>query len=176
MSKASTAVALFVAVAVAATVARFTIFGDNLSDKEQIKVALKDSIEAGKEGRAGSVIDLLSKEFEVNGMQPGMNQVSKLVREYKPEVEVLQTEPLVSGDVAEIVSPVKLSLKGIPTGFEISNVKFVFQKEQGTTLLIFPSKKWRLRSLELPEDIASQLGELGGGGGLGFGGMSLPGF
>ena len=170
MSKATTAVVVFVGIAVVATVLRFTLFGSNASDQELIKGALKESIEASKEGRSGSVIDLLSDQFEVNGQQPGTAQISRLVKEYKPEVEVPNDDPVIAGESAEIVSPVKLKLKfPLSRTFEITDVKFLFQKEQSTTLVFFPTKKWRLRAVELPEDAMSQLGDFGAGTGMGLG-------
>ena len=170
MSKATTAVVAFVGIAILATVMRFTLFGNNASDQELIKGALKESIEASKEGRSGSVIELLSDQFEVNGQQPGTAQISRMVKEYKPEVEVSNDDPVIAGETAEIISPVKLKLKfPLSQSFEISDVKFHFQKEQATTLIFFPTKKWRLRSVELPDDAMKQLGNFGAGTGMGLG-------
>ena len=170
MNKGTTAVLVFVAIALVATVLRFTLFGNNASDKELIQGALKESIEASKEGRSGSVIELLSAQFEVNGTQPGRGEISRLVKEYKPQVEVPNDDPVIAGESAEIISPVRLKLQfPLARTFEISDVKFLFQKEQATTFVFFPTKKWRLRSVELPEDAMSQLGDFGGGSGMGLG-------
>ena len=74
-------------------------------------------------------------------------------------------------DQAVLVTPVKLKVKIAmqSQSFDIKDVKFKFQKEEGTQWLIFPSKDWKLRSIELPADVYSQLGGLNGGMGL-FGG------
>lgn len=171
MNRGKVAVLLFVAVAALATIARLTLFQDK-SDREMIQAALQESIEAGKEGRPGSVVDLLSNQFEVNGYQPGSREVSRVVKQFKPDVEVLNPVPVVDGDTASMKSPVRLSITmPMKQSFDIQDVKFSFEKEPATQWLIFPSKKWRLRSVELPPDVMSQLGQLGIGSPMGlFGG------
>lgn len=165
MSRATTAAFTFAGIAAAAVILRLTLFGDSTSDRDLIQAALKDSIEAGKEGRSGSIVDLLSAEFEVNGYQPGTREISRMVKEYKPDIEVTAPEPIISGDSAEMNSPVKMTLQfPLSKTFQIEDVKFTFEKEHATTLLIFPAKKWRLRKVELPQDVANQLGDLGLGG------------
>lgn len=159
----------FVGIAAVATVLRLTVFAESSSDREQIQVALKESIEAGKEGRAGSIIDLLSAQFEVNGYEPGSGEIARLVKEFKPDVEVLSPEPVISGDLAEMNSPVNLKIQfPVARTFSIEDVKFTFEREHATTLLIFPSKKWRLRSVELPEDVVAQFGDLSVGSSFGL--------
>lgn len=167
MSRSKTVAFAFVAVALAAVALRMTLFGDSASDRDQIVSALNESIEAGKEGRSGSIVDLLSAQFEVNGYQPGSREVSRMVKEFKPDVEVLDVEPIISGDSAEVNSPVKLKLSfPVAKSFQIDDVKFTFEREPGTTMLIFPAKKWKLRSVELPADAMAQLGDLGIGSGF----------
>lgn len=176
MSRATGIVFAFVGIAALATILRLTLFADRTPDRILIQQALKESIEAGKEGRPGSVVELLSREFEVNGYKPGASEVSRLVKQYKPEVEVLNQEPSVLGDRADLVSPVRLKLKVAVASqsFDIKDVKFQFEKEHGTQWLFFPTKEWKLRSVELPEDVMNQLGGLGGFGGFGgFSGMGL---
>lgn len=169
MSRASTIAVAFIGVAVAATVLRLTLFAESASDRDQIQAALNESIEAGKEGRSGSIIDLLSAQFEVNGYQPGSREISRMVKEFKPDVEVLEPEPTISGDTAEMNSPVNLKLTfPVPKSFQIDDVKFKFEREPSTTMLIFPAKKWKLRSVELPADVVSQLGDLNMGSGFGL--------
>jgi len=169
MSRPKTVAFAFIAVALAAVVLRLTLFGDSTSDRDQIVSALNESIEAGKEGRSGSIVDLLSAQFEVNGYQPGSREVSRMVKEFKPDVEVMDPEPIISGDSAEMNSPVKLKLTfPVAKSFQIDDVKFTFEREPATTMLIFPAKKWRLRSVQLPADAMAQLGDLSFGSGLGL--------
>jgi len=175
MSRTSGIVLALVGLALVGGVLRLTLFADQTSDRVLIQNALKESIEAGKEGRPGSVLELLSREFEVNGFKPGSSQVSQMVKQYKPDVEVLNQEPSISDDRADLVSPVRLKVQiaMAKQSFDIKDVKFKFEKEQGTQWLFFPKKSWKLRSVELPEDIANQLSGLGGLGGFGSGAMGL---
>jgi hypothetical protein len=174
MNRTTGIVVVLVGIAAVAAVLRFTLFADRIPDRVLIQRALMESIEAGKEGRPGSVIELLSREFEVNGYQPGTGQITRMVKEYKPDVEVLNQEPSVTGDRADLVSPVRLTVRVAVASqsFDIKDVRFQFEKEQGTQWLFFPTKHWRLRSVELPADAAQQLSGLGGFGGFG-GGLGL---
>jgi hypothetical protein len=166
MSRATTAVLVFVAVAGVATILRFTLFGERASDSQLIREALQESIEAGKEGRPGSVLELLSRQFEVNGYQPNARQISQYVKDLKPDVEIANPEPNIRGDEASIVSDVNLKLRFPPQSFRIEDVTFQFQREQATQWLIFPASRWRLRSVEVPPDALNQLSGLNPGTGF----------
>lgn len=174
MNKGTTAVFVFIAVAAVATILRLVLFTDGPTDREQIQSALTESLEAGKEGRPGSVIDLLARDFEVNGYTPNSGEISRMIKQYKPEISVLQPEPIITGERAEIVSPVKMSLSmPIKSDFNIENVTFSFVKTHATKWVFFPTKVWKLRRVTMPDDVANQIGGLtnfGGFGGLrGFG-------
>ncbi|HVT12329.1 MAG TPA: hypothetical protein VHE55_08675 [Fimbriimonadaceae bacterium] len=124
-------------------------------DKTQIRQALAEAIKASKEGRSGSVIDLLSEHFKVNGEQPGFGQVAKLIKESHPDIVVDDTDPVVSGDSAQITSSVKVTgtfFGGGQQSFSFKDVQLYFKKESAMDWLIFPTTKWRLSDVSMPEN------------------------
>lgn len=146
-------------------------------DKQMIREALAESIQASKEGRPGGVMDKISDKLTVNNEQFRKGQVFDVIRDMKPDVEVLTQDPVLMGDEAQITSPVRLRLK-LPVGngsaFDqtINDVTLVFAKESATEWLVIPTTKWRLKEVRLPDDVMSQLGglgNLGSFGGFGFG-------
>lgn len=171
MNRGTTAVFIFIGVAAVATVARFAIFDEEPPDREKIRIALTESIEAGKEGRPGSALDLLARDFEVNGYAPGSGEISRLIKDFKPDIEVLEPEPQIDGNRAQIVSSVKLTLtKPIKQAFDIQNVRFSFVRQRATKWVFFPTTAWKLRRVTLPDDVAQQIGgitQFGGSGGFG---------
>lgn len=142
-------------------------------DKKLISEALAESIKASKEGRPGGVMDKISNKFTVNNERFGNRQISDVIRDMKPDVEVVKPDPVVIGDEAQITSPVRLKV-GLPIGngtaFDqtIQGVTLVFAKESATEWLIIPTTKWRLKEVKLPEDVMSQIGGLGSFGGFGL--------
>lgn len=146
-------------------------------DKKLIREALAESIQASKEGRPGGVMDKISDKLTVNNEQFRKGQIFDVIRDMKPDVEVLQQDPVVMGDEAQITSPVRLKLKlpiGNGSAFDqtIQDVTLVFAKESATEWLVIPTTKWRLKEVRLPDNVMSQisgLGNLGSLGGFGFG-------
>ncbi len=137
---------------------RFALFGQP-SDREQIANALAESIRASKEGRPGGVIEYLSPHFKINEENPGSSQrIGKFIRDNRPDIEVRNTEPVISGDKAEIDTSVKVTVQllSVPLQQEIPNVKIHFQKESGLRWLVFPVKDWKIASVEAPEVDLSQ--------------------
>lgn len=126
--------------------AAFAFFQDSGSDAEQIRKALDESILAAKEGRSGSVLELLSRDFRFNNqaMGPG-RQVAEFIRDAHPDVTISEGEPIVDGDQAIIESAVSIKL-GAPlnTTFELPKVRLQFRKERAAKWLIFPGHQWRL--------------------------------
>lgn len=174
MNRGTTAVLIFIAVAAVATIARFVLFDEEPSDRTKIQTALEESLEAGKEGRPGSALELLARDFEVNGYAPGNGEIGRLIKEYKPDIAVLEPEPQIDGNRAQIVSPVKLTLtRPVKQGFDIQNVRFSFVRQRATKWLFFPTTAWKLRRVTLPDDVAQQIGsatDIGSSGALrGFG-------
>src|SRR4051812_26701147 len=77
---------------------------NKVDDKTQIQQALAEAIKASKEGRPGSVVDKLADNFKVNEVQASTRQIADFVKNNHPEVNVKDTEPVVSGDTAQITS------------------------------------------------------------------------
>ncbi len=125
-------------------------------DKQQIRTALKEAIEAGKDGKAGGVIDLLSKHIKVNSQEApgGMSDIADFVKKQKPDVEVENQEPIVTGEEARITSPVTLTVNflGQTRRIRYQTVTLTFSKEGGMKWLVFPSKVWKLSEVQLPAD------------------------
>lgn len=123
------------------------------SDEQLIKVALDEAILASKEGRPGGVLEFISQKFAVNGEQYGSRDISKTIKDLKPSVEIEKQSPTISGDTATITSPVRLSVSLPPVGTTLSEVTIRFEKENGMKWLIFPTKKWRMVQVEMPDSV-----------------------
>jgi len=144
-------------------------------DKKLVREALAESIKASREGRPGGVMDKISDKLTVNDARFSRGQIANVIRNSKPEVEVLQQDPVIIGEEAQITSPVKVRIP-LPVGngsaFDrtINDVTLVFAKESATEWLIIPTSKWRLTEVKLPDDVMSQFNDIGGAMG-GFGGL-----
>lgn len=127
-------------------------------DPKLIREALAEAVKASKEGRPGGVVELFSKNLKVNEMDVGSNrgQISNFIRTQKPSVRVISPEPKITGDEARIVSPVELDL-GLLGTREVKDVTMIFQRENSTEFLVFPSTKWRLIEVRAPESAVSDL-------------------
>ncbi|MBX3119891.1 MAG: hypothetical protein KF784_12565 [Fimbriimonadaceae bacterium] len=148
---------------------RFVVFAPQSSDKELIRAALAEAVLAGKEGRPGSVVDLMSKEMTVNdSMQVNMSQIARYVREKKPDVEFSNQEPSINGERALITADAKVSF-GLPgMALTVKNVEMEFEKETTTRWLIIPGKQWRLKNVRVPSESLDELA----GTASGFSGFS----
>lgn len=138
-------------------------FGPKVSDEDQIRVALQDSIRASREGRGGGVLEYLSREFEVNGNKYGTGAIADQVRKTKPDVTVMKTEPNVIGQLATLDSPVELSLTLPNMKFNLSKVHFVFEKEESRKWGLFPAHEWKLSKVEVPDEVFGELESTYGG-------------
>jgi hypothetical protein len=130
------------------------VTGGQRSDEELIRLALAESIEASREGRPGGVMDHLSDQFMINEQSPGTRvQIAKFIRDSKPEVEVLDPNPVVHGDTAEIVSPVRIQVNYFAFSADetIPDVRLQFEREEGRRFVFFPARKWRLVHVQVPE-------------------------
>lgn len=121
----------------------------SVSDRALIDQALDEAILASKEGRAGGVLDLLSRQLEVNGepiLQRG--EIADFIKKQKPDVTIERTPLKLSedGKTAEMKAPVsvKLKLLTFEKTFTFQNVTFAFAKEEATEYLVIPTKKWRI--------------------------------
>ena len=125
------------------------------SDQAQIQTALKNSLEAGREGKPGSVISMLSDQLKVNNQTaPDLSQIAQFIRENKPDVTVERTQALITGDEARIVSPVdvKVNFVGQTLQQRLEGVTLVFRKEPARQFLVLPTSAWRLTEVRLPEN------------------------
>lgn len=152
MNKRFVAIGAIVAVAALLLLLRSVLFGP--SDKELIRDAVKESVEASREGRPGGVLEYLSNSFTFNDQEaPNRREIGKWIRQGKPEVVLRNSEPVISGETAEIVTPVHVKFDYLAFKFdqEIPNVRITLQKEAGTKWLIVPTKKWRIVSVTAPD-------------------------
>jgi len=127
-------------------------------DQKLIQTALQEAIEASKEGRPGGVVDLLSSNLKVNNMdvQGNRGQIVRFIRDNKPNVDVKNKRAIITGDEARIVSPVELSLP-IIGGRTLKEVTMIFRKEDAMEYLVFPTRKWRLTEVRVPEGTLADL-------------------
>lgn len=132
------------------------------SDKSLIQKALADSIKASREGRAGGVMDKLSNQLKFNGAEYGGagRDISRFIRDSKPDITVENDDPVISGDEGTIVSPVdlKLSMLGQSLDRHLKKVTMVFRKEDARDWLVIPVRKWKLAEVEVSESAVSDLG------------------
>src|SRR4051812_25538220 len=105
-------------IVVALILLRVTIFAPQPDDQALIQNALKDSIEASKEGRPGGVLDFLSSKFKINSESPGRFDIAKFIREHKPDITVYNTKAIISGDTARIETPVEVKLSVLTQNFD----------------------------------------------------------
>lgn len=140
--------------AIAAVLVGFQFVGSKESDPQLIQRALDESLQASREGRPGSALDLLSKSFEVNGMTIlNRAEVAKYIQQQKPDIALASTVATIEGERAFIRTDVTLSTSGlIKFSGTIPNVELEFARESGTTLLIIPNKRWRLVKVTAPPE------------------------
>ncbi|HWD41121.1 MAG TPA: hypothetical protein VG944_19895 [Fimbriimonas sp.] len=124
------------------------------SDQEQIRKALDDSIKASKEGRPGGVMDLMSNHLTYNEQDTSsaMGQVAQVIKKQRPDVTVDDETASISGDNAQITSPVDLTLEflGQKRTFHIKDVVLKFHKEPATEWLVIPTTQWKLVEVQAP--------------------------
>ncbi|HTQ11864.1 MAG TPA: hypothetical protein VMI31_17510 [Fimbriimonadaceae bacterium] len=120
-------------------------------DGTLIKQSLSEAVQASKDGRAGSVIDLLAANFTVNGDRPESQQIVDIVKKSHPDVDIANTDPVITGDTAQITSDVsvKLDTLGISRTLSFKDAQFVFKKEAATEWFVIPTIKWRLSAIRV---------------------------
>ena len=129
-------------------------------DKKQIVEALQESIKATKEGRPGGVMDKISDHFTINDTDVvARGQIINWIKNLKPDITVSHQDPVITGDEAQITSPVSIKGKGMGIDFDrtVEGITLIFAKESATEWLVIPTKKWRLKDVKVPDDIAAQL-------------------
>lgn len=137
----------------------FGLFAPQPSDEALIQVALDEALQAGKEGRPGSVLDLLAEDFAVNGQRFSSGQIAERIRKMKPNIEFSNRTPNVNGDAADLTSNVNLSISLPPVKVDIPDVQVKFERENGRRLLFFPAKKWKMTDVQVPESSYEQLAQ-----------------
>ena len=127
-------------------------------DPKLIQDALKDAIQASKEGRPGGVVELFSQNLKLNSTDVGDNQrqITDFIRKQKPDVTIEDTTPQITGDEARIVSPVSLDL-GILGKRQLKDVTLIFKKEDATEYLVIPTRKWHLTEVRTTDSAISEL-------------------
>lgn len=139
------------------------LFGSE-TDEQQIDKALKNSIQASKEGRAGGVLEYLSRDFALNEQKFSGMQISQRIKESKPNVEVLNPKPTIGTDgTATIESPVKLSLSLPPISLDLQKVTITFEREDARRMLFFPTKQWRMKEVRVSDETYQELSSKYGG-------------
>ncbi len=134
-------------------------------DKTLIHEALMRSVDASRQGEPDGVLELFSRNLEVNDIRVGnRKEMIDFIKKQKPNIEVQKVEPLVNGDEASLVSPVRI-LGTVPIinreiDVTVPEVTFVFQKESGTRWGIVPTKVWKLTKVYLPQEALEQAFDL----------------
>lgn len=126
-------------------------------DKTMIQDSLRKAEEATRKGEPGGVLELLSRNVTVNGEDQSGNEnaVIKYIKSMRPDIEVTNPNPIISGDEAHITSPVRihgsLPIVGDRT-MTVKDVVLTFRKEASRAYLVVPVKKWRLTGVQAPEN------------------------
>lgn len=125
------------------------------SDEKLIREALQESLKAGKEGRPGGVVELLSDQLRFNDeVTPNKRQIAEFVRDSRPEVSVSEKSLEVRGDHALMVADVSVRLAtpfGISLDRTFQDVQLQFRREPAARLLVLPDRRWRLYRILAPD-------------------------
>ena len=132
-------------------------------DATLIRESLRQSLEASRKGEPGGVLETISNSLKVNGEDRGGNSgmIANYVRNQKPDIEVVNQNPIVTGDEARITSTVNLKVSVPGLGEQVVPIKDVvltFRKETGREYLVFPVKRWRLSEVTAPPVALDALG------------------
>jgi hypothetical protein len=130
-------------------------------DRQQIRQALKDSIQTGKDGKPGGVLDLLGKNLTVNSdsANGSMGQLADFIKRTHPDVTFDTVDPIIKGDHAQVNSAatIDVGILGQHQTYHLPNVVLIFQKEAATRWFIFPTQKWKLEQVYAPNFSPDQL-------------------
>jgi hypothetical protein len=121
------------------------------NDETLIRTALDESIRAGKEGRSGSLLEFVSKSFEINET-PLLNrgEVAKAISQYRPDVSISQEKLQIQGETATMTAKLSLKAQGpFPIGLDGVDATLKFAKEESKKWLVIPERKWRLTEVSL---------------------------
>jgi hypothetical protein len=130
-------------------------------DKTLIKEAIQDCVKASREGRGGGVLDYISNNFTLNSSEVAGNrsEVSRYVKNMKPDVEFLNIQPVIMGDEAKVESPAKftMSLLTMSKTFDIPQVTVTLRKEEERTWFLVPTKRWKVSDIQVPMESIPQI-------------------
>ncbi|MCH7944821.1 MAG: hypothetical protein IIC73_02225 [Armatimonadetes bacterium] len=127
------------------------------SDEDLIRTALEESVQASRDGRPGGVLDHLSRSLTFNGIPVGSRaDIAEFVRKSKPDIELGPVEPVIDGDVATVVTSVRVNvtLPGFSADQTVAQVQIRLARQTGVRWLLFPGTKWRISEVTVP-DLAS---------------------
>ncbi len=119
------------------------------SDEELVKASILASTQAAADGQSSEVLDGLSKKFSFGDELPNRFDISKVIKNSKPKISVLEVNPRVDGDLAEVISDVMVEgdFMGFPINQTFENVTITLKKETGF-VGILPKKKWRISRVD----------------------------
>lgn len=128
----------------------FSVLFMGPSDQEMIAETITEATDAAREGRPSPVLDSLSKDFDYGGELASRFDVSKVVKESKPDLTVLDVNPTITGDTATVVSDVRVNAQiyGFAIDQTIPSVRISLERETGTKWLVIPAPKWRITKVE----------------------------
>jgi hypothetical protein len=159
-----TAKTLLIVVAVVAILGGIRValsLGGKQDDQKLISEALQESLQASKEGRPGGVLDKLSASFKFNDQEMTANtrQIADFIKKQKPDVTIQNSEAVITGDEARIVSPVDLKVNFLGQSIDrrLKEVTIVFRKEEAREFLVIPTRKWRLTDVRVPDSTVTDL-------------------
>ncbi|MEX2242736.1 MAG: hypothetical protein WD716_02700 [Fimbriimonadaceae bacterium] len=124
------------------------------SDEDLIRQAIEESSKASSEGKPGGVLDYIDSAFLFNNTPAfDRNEIAKVVRLAKPEVEFSSFAPQIEGDEATVVADVKLKLDYLSFNIDrtVPGVEVRLRKTTGTRWLVFPGTKWKITEISAPE-------------------------
>ncbi|MBS1713417.1 MAG: hypothetical protein JST30_03685 [Armatimonadetes bacterium] len=132
-------------------------------DQDLINQALKESVDASREGRSGSVMEYLSRSLTYNDVPVEYRaQVARYIRNSKPEIYLENTAAIISGDSAQIVTPadLRIAVGPMPVNLHIDRVVITLGRETGTRFVFLPAPIWRIKEVHTDKLDLSGLSEL----------------
>ena len=140
------------AVAVAGLVALFVATAP--SDEELIRQAIAESSEASSQGKPGGVLEYLDPAFLFNSNPVfDRNEIARVVRLAKPEVEFSPFEPEIDGDEATVVADVKVKADYLTIHLDetLPAIEVRLKRTTGVRWLVFPGTKWKITEVSAPQ-------------------------
>jgi hypothetical protein len=130
------------------------------SDEVQIQTALDEAIKASREGKPGPVLDFVSRNLSIDGIEViNKSDIQKFIESNRPEVVVENKNPAISGSKARITSAVTVTFRILTASMphKLANVEFNFEKEPSLNFGILPGSKWQLREINTKNSSTQEL-------------------